>query len=141
MPEIYICHEVKEKYPDYEDLLICAKSTSGLGLIMSDKKTKKNRPKVMITELSVENDVLGSEMEFVAELSSSNNQAFKFRLSDKSFMNPPLVRYDSKGVAHKNPANKHRLSEQKVETPHFQKFDNDGELYAYKTDKLKTKEG
>lgn len=141
MPETDICHVVKEKYPDYEGLLACAKSTTGPTMILSDSKTKKGRPRVMVIELPVDNGQTDSEMEFVTEVSILNNQAFKFRISDRSFMKPPLIRYDSKGIAHKNPAKNQRLSEQKIGTPHFQKFDNDGELFAYKTEKLKTPEG
>lgn len=141
MSETDVCHVVKDKYPDYEELLTCPKSTTGPAIALSDKKTKKGRPRVMMAELPVENSQTNSEMEFVAEVSTLNNQAFKFRISDRSFMNPPLIRYDSKGIAHKNPVKKQRLSEQKVGTPHFQRFDNNGELFAYKTEKLKTQEG
>ena len=141
MSEIDVCHAVKDKYPDYEDLLACSKSTTGPSITLSDKKTKKGRPRVMMVELPVENSQENSEMEFVAEVSVLNNQAFKFRLSDRNFMHPPLIRYDSKGIAHRNPSANQPLSEQKVEKPHFQRFNENGEPFAYKTDKLKTKEG
>ncbi len=141
MAETDVCREVKEKYPDYEGLLTCTKSTSGPGIILSRKATKKGRPGVMATYLPVEHNQPDSAMEFAAELSVVNNQAFKFRLSDHLFMAPPLLRYDSKGRAHRNPPGNQRLSEQKIETPHFQKFDRDGNSFAYKTDKLTTTAG
>ena len=64
----------------------------------------------------------------------------KLKYEFKLFCNlvePPILRFESKGPTHLNREDNIPLHERKISTPHFHIFDDDGFSKAYKIEEIK----
>lgn len=130
------CQEVAQNYPLYERLLLGAKLTEGVGIVVSTPKP--SNVKWLAHHLPVEQlTVEGYRGELHTEVGLKQDGNFKFLLFTRRFMHTPLANFDSKGPTHRNDRTDTPLAQQQVTTPHFNRYDERGGRYAYKTPALR----
>lgn len=120
------CPEAKANYSLYEQLLLGAKSTEGMGIVVSE--LKPSNKKWLVHRLLVEQlTILGYRSELHTEVGLKQNGNFKFLLFASRFTKIPLANYDSRGITHRNSFLAVPLPEQQVTTPHFNRYNSQGQ--------------
>lgn len=125
-----IRHDIIDKYIQYENMISCLKKTKSSEVVISEIKQRHDNFLILREALSHE---LATDIKIGIEVHKNNCDLFSTWIESSEFPNCHLMRFDTKGGAHKLTSPEVPLKDQMIETPHFHKFEKDGTFQVYRT--------
>ena len=123
-----IALNISSYYKEYISLLEAQKVFSGGLNFEFEPQNGKNQIKKNVRFA----DGTGNDMAFIANQLKNND--YRILLFQKSFIEKPIIRFDSDGPSHYNQTGD--MTRAAVPTPHFHKYNAQGQEYAYLTPEL-----
>ena len=118
-------------FEEYERFRQCKKSTEDESVELAETKEKRR-----VGRSDMKSAVVVGECYFQAEISAKALLAYQLKIFCRFYGKAPCIRFDSRGVWHKNKEDGSGLASLRVPPPHFHKVDKDGWLRAYHTAEL-----
>lgn len=125
-----IRYDIIDKYIQYENMISCLKKTKSSEVVISEIKQRHDNFLILREALSHE---LTADIKIGIEVHKNNCDLFSTWIESSEFPNCHLMRFDTKGGAHKLTSPEVPLKDQMIETPHFHKFEKDGTFQVYRT--------